>query len=545
MKYRWENDKPQSLLQSLCSTNGSALYIVLIFSVVVFVAGSTYLWRQFAYSQEFQREPKQLQALLNARSGIWKGLEMLEDTTLEDTLSTIDGSEVGFGAGLFDESADSINFLEGMLTPDGTPVEVQPYLTDSYGYCDVALVNRRLRQELTSVGHYEDYTQRVKVIIAGLLPFGPDTVLYHEHGTEPAGGMIEGRVVSVGQLSTTMPGTELDSALKIHKGELSEYVNYLQQGITDISDTLLPDVPLTIQYAEDFDKIVDVVNGPLFIDGGIYELEHRFTQPVLVLGDLQITGDVKLIDAEFTVTGEVKILDECAFENGSIFSQGTIFIGNSASFSGAAFALSKIIVYDEASVLNRSTLISYKKAKNTATNNNDTANIAEAGFASLSEAASTALDTTEKFLSIELANSVTMDGVIVAVGKPGGVKIDRGVVMSGVVWAEGMVCLEGEFYGVMKAKQLFNCRPEAMTARNSQQSFASQGQYQSTLIHEDGAAPDPGGRPPPVDSSKAGGSTSKQSPSELLGSIRALYHVRDYYLPFFMGTRSIIAWREQ
>jgi len=58
--------------------SGAALPTVLIFAVFALIVASVYTAGQLTIAKPSLRGPASLQALCNARSGIWKGLELKE-----------------------------------------------------------------------------------------------------------------------------------------------------------------------------------------------------------------------------------------------------------------------------------------------------------------------------------------------------------------------------------------------------------------------------------------------------------------------------------
>lgn len=83
---------------------GSALPVVLVFTAIGFIAVFSYMLHQLTFAKPLLHSPSSLQALLNARSGVYKGIEkyFANNDSFSDTLKTISTLDSMFGSDLID-----------------------------------------------------------------------------------------------------------------------------------------------------------------------------------------------------------------------------------------------------------------------------------------------------------------------------------------------------------------------------------------------------------------------------------------------------------
>lgn len=406
----------------ISGNNGSVLPIVLFFSTIAFITVFSYILHQMSIAKPSLRSPSSYQALLNARSGIYKGFAIYVDSSLQpDTLKTISTLDSLFAKDLFD-SDDEITIKDGI---GSEPSELDLFTNDSFGNCEVSITPSGSFMLLKSTGRYRGIERVVEAKLGSKLPAFPDTVLvysssYEWEGPEPDGVRV--------QRSDTN-----NSQSQILQDLLEDYDSKLAE-----IDSILIDPPLTIMAATDLKKVTDTINGALLIDGSYVSIKWTDKREIIVRGDVQITGEVNIDGVSFIAAGEIKLLDKTELINSSLYSQTRIFMGDYCKFEGDALAKSSIAVYGNASVNKKSTLVTSGKSSSTKNS---------------------------LHYSIFLGDQSSIDGVCMALSNHGGIKTDHQVVISGILWAYGTICHRGKMQGLMIASQVIDCdaSPPALT----------------------------------------------------------------------------------
>lgn len=409
----------------LRNKKGSVLPLVLIFSTIAFITVVAFVSGQYLIGRPALMAPAMLQARLNARSGIWKALDMLNYPP--DTLKGINTLDSTFTKGLFGKPNDSSSIRPEGLTPDdSTPLSIQPFSCDSFGSCEVALSYSGCFEELRSKGTFLAKDKYIRVRLGGRLRISSDTVMFLDSGMF---------------LQTPIRGHyrigPRDSTSKIHADDLKKLISHFSKELTESgADTMIPAPPLLVQHNDEFDKIPPVVKGPLFIDGSHFDLTWKTEQKILVLDDLQITGKVTIENVTFVVVGEAKILDDAHLSNVTVFASKRISIENRAVFSGTAITLTNVLVADNGRVENRSMLV-----------------VAQGN----SGRPEPPLKPGEKKLrpfSATFTGSALVDATVMACKNPLGIKIDNGASVKGLMWTDGAMSLDGKAYGIIYASKL-------------------------------------------------------------------------------------------
>jgi hypothetical protein len=413
---------------TLKNRNGSALPVVLIFAVIAAITALAYVSGQYRTARPALSSPPDIQALLNARSGIWKGLEMLSQTKKPDTLKGINTLDTAFNAGLFGKQSEAITKDGALLAPDGNPQEIQPYSCDSFGTCEVALSYRGCFEILQSKGVFRNIRKNVAVKLGGIFNQFSDTALFLEK-SPPLQSPVRGGVHY----------GPLDTAGSVRTDDLSKFLSQLQSEMTDSLDTMKPAPPLLIQHDDEFAKVPDMVRGPLFIDGSHFDLGWKTNKRIVVLGDLQVTGTTQLEDMDFLVTGEIKLFDKARMRNVFLLSPKTISIGDRAAFSGSAVTMSNILVFGVASVEDRSMLVVVRKE-------NAPQNKPAPGPKGQKKKIAV--------FSATFTESATIDATVVTLNDSLGIKIDRSAVVKGLLWTRGAISLDGKVFGRICASKI-------------------------------------------------------------------------------------------
>lgn len=429
------------------SSSGSVLPIVLVFAAFALIVASLYVGAQYTIGKPALAGPAAFQSLCNARSGIWKGMQLLSQRP-PDTLASINTLDSMFNKQLFGKQITISTDSGSYFMPGDTPTLVQPYSTDSFGTAYVSLDYQPCYKVLVSKGEFRNISKNVRALLGGKVYASADTVCFLQSGTAPAGGLIEGKTViasspagpspqlsSPSKVAPSIPQTTPHTPEQLRLSELSKVVTYYRGLLSEKTDTTLPGRPLTLQSGDNCASIPEVVNGPLFLSSMVTPLVWSEKRRVFVFGDIQISGTTSIEDVELVTTGEVKLFDECKLHNVSVFSLGRLVVGDKASFSGNALVLQSVLVYKDASINERSVIVCY------------------------SENNAIPSDTTQKNkpknpVSIFLRNNATIDGVVISCGNPGGISTDKNVVVKGILWASGPIVHQGSLFGILRAAEL-------------------------------------------------------------------------------------------
>jgi hypothetical protein len=472
---------------NLRNNSGAALIIVLIFSVFAVIAASLYIAAQFTAAKPSLVGPASFQAQCTARSGVWKGIELLSGRR-PDTLSTINTLDSMFNKKLFGAPTQAVtNAALSALGAVDSPTIVAPFSDDSFGAATLTQSYTPCFRVLASTGTFRSAAKTVRAFFGGKLFSSPDTVCFLTTSGVPE-GVIDGKVGFASPAKTSPGSDPQDGGLRIK--ELAALVAYYRSRISESGDTMMPAAPLTIQSAERLAGLPGVINGPLFVNGVSGRLVWREKRRIIVLGDVQITGDVSIRDVEFVTTGEVKCCDDARLSNVSVFCCKRFSVDDRAVFSGSVLTLSSVLVCKTGRVEDKSVIVAYG-----------------AGAAA---AADSARGTKKMQLpvSVFLTQNASVDGTVVACGSPGGIRIDHGVVVRGIVWASGPVVHEGSLYGILHAQCLTDVAGILSRIRTQ-----------------------PGEKQP-------------VQKNILTGTIRRFPGVLDYPCPFFLGASVIARWEE-
>jgi hypothetical protein len=240
--------------------------------------------------------------------------------------------------------------------------------------------------------------------------------------------------------------------------------------------------PLTIQTTMDLKKIPSVVHGDLLIDGSPNSLVWRDTGTIIVLGRMDISDEVTIEGMKFVVAGEVTLSGKTRLSLVSLFTQSKIFFSDNSRFQGNAMALNSVAIYGNASIENKSTVIVCGSSVIDTTNNPDNGN---------------------KIYAIEIGDKAVFDGVLVALGSPGDIKIHPDVKITGIIIAQKSVGHLGKMAGLICTAQFVD--PDA----------------------------------PPVTI------TNNTVPKNVIrGDLEPLTNIDEYKLPFFLGKLIISKWKE-
>lgn len=405
-------------LKKIENIRGSSLPVVLLFAAVGMITVLTYLLNQTSLAKPALSSPSSVQALLNARSGIYKAYQKMIDTSqtdIIDTLETISTLDSLFGSDLI-EITDTTDDIFG---PDPEPITI--FSSDSFGTCEVSMLTQGSFFILNSVGKVNRAQRLVTAKLGSKIPALPDTVLLYYENSPWEGSKPDGEIA-------LLPTPPSDSTTSLLSRMLSDYQEKLL-----VDDSVMFDQPLTIQSQREMDKIKDTINGHLIIDGSHFELSMKGYRTITVLGDIQITGEVFLDELSLIAGGEIKLFDQCQLRNVSLFSNSRIFIGDYASYNGDALACHSISIYGNATVKDKSTIVVCGKSS---------------GISSSSDSLQ---------YSIIIADNAYVDATCMALRTPGSIKTEHNTVITGILWARNVVCHRGRMQGLISAFRVIDC----------------------------------------------------------------------------------------
>ena len=479
---------------------GSALLIVLIFSIITFITVSVYVMSQFNFARVLRKEPAKLQALLNARSGIWYGLAMLDKEVgamQSDSGSSDTSSSDLFGEDMFEheekeKEEDEPSLDEMQVLSEGESETIA--LFDSTILFTYLIKPSAFFQILESEGMFRDYSKNASVVI-GSKPFiSPDTVLYLSTLGLPEGtGHFDGKVAFIAENIDSSDSLQRKRFF-INRDKLVGIVEEHIGPLFAVAESLALNPPLTIQYNEDFSEIPDTVLGPLFIDGSSRDLFWRAERQIYVVEELQITGSVHLENMKFIVKGDIKILDEAKLKSVELFSGSRIFFAGESDFNGNAMAYADIEIYEQAAIKGKSIIISAGLSKREEKKEQQE----EQEVDKKVKKGSSKKKPEIKPFSAFVRDQAIVDGVLIDLRRLGGISTDEETVIRGILWAEGRVCHKGRMKGVIKSSVLVDESEPLKVISNS-----------------------------------------------LAGTIDRLNTIGEYYLPYFIGQPVIKEWKEE
>lgn len=472
---------------------GSALPLVLFFSAIGLIVIFTYISQQLLIAKPSLSSQTSTQALFNARSGIYKAFDIITNGSTIDTLATIEANSWGEDLLKPDSQESDDEF-------DETPKELNLFANDSFGNCEITLVPYGSFYELKSVGIFGTCKRTVTTHLGGKIPALPDTVCILMNALPWEGSEPRGTVVNNPVQDSTSNSKSLEKLL-------SDYTEALQA-----FDTLLPQQPLNIFGSRDLSKIRDTINGDCTFDGRTSKYSWNEQRTLYINGKLTIIGDVKIQNVSFVVADDIIFSEGASIKNASVYTSRGLFIENNSSFSGDAIALRSIAVYDEATILNKSSLV----VAGTTTSSSTSSDSTTPGGSSDPEGTTTSKSKKDSLkYAIYIENRAVVDGVCIALGTPGSVKTGPETKVTGIIWAKNQVCHQGLMEGCIKAGRMIDCSVPDV----SNLPTISAGERQPTA--------------------QLSGSNG------MTGSIKPLESITQYKVPCFTDDLAIIEWIEE
>jgi hypothetical protein len=479
--------------------------MVLIFSVSAFFTTSVYVLSQLITFKPLLKSSMELQALLNARSAAWVGMNILneqggEPDAAQKTAAEKDKtSSAGFGDDLFENAGDgSDSGCALTLEPGDKPQEIVPFSDSSCGRCLISLDSAGgVFRLLHAQGQYRTAEKKLTVTL-GSQPFPyPDTVLFLGTAGMPEGANISGDVEFYPIDTVSSTGRVKRTRLGVSAKDAEEFIQEYLGTLSRRTDTTIREVPLTVKSSSDVSRVPKEVKGSLFVDGTNQDVEWQAQRRIYVLGDLQFTGEVDIRDVEFVVAGEIRVFDKSKLSRVKLFSQNRIFFADQSVFSGQAIALGDVEIYGTAVIAKRSTIITMGTTKS-APPQQKTQKAAEVTGLEGGESEPAPDSKKQKFFSLFIRDRAIVDGVVINLSKQYGIKTDVESQIRGILWAEGRICHEGRMQGVIRAQVLVDADEPANVGQNV-----------------------------------------------MTGSIMELEEISRYHVPYFIGKLSILAWQEE
>jgi hypothetical protein len=484
------------------SQRGSALPVVIIFAVAGLITAVLFLQFNLTSSKYSFDTLNSLQVNLNARSGVYIAFDELSKNgnDKKSILPEIDARDSSFGKSLFndDDSASATSASAAAsgnigLTFDSGSKRYRLYSLDTLDSADVTLISDGGAGILRSVFTNGKHTATIEATLGSRIPFKPDTVAvcYNKDDWDAPG--VTG--------TTFSSGNQPDSVSMWLRSMISKY----QEQIVS-SDTGSIEPPVTIQSIRDLSKIKRVVSSDLILDGSFNKLVWRDTGTIIVLGRMDISGEVQIEGIKLVVRGEITLNGETLLNNVSLFSQSKIFFADDSKFSGNAMALNSVAIYGNAEIRNKSTILVCGESASSMDTSGKTEQVVQSDQ--------------KKIYSIEIGDKAVIDGILIALGNPGDIKTHESVKISGVMIAQKEIGHLGKFRGLMTAGRFVDpdVRKEQLTMTPAK----------------------PGGKTDPKNTAKI----PSQIKNVIKGDAEPLNNINDYRLPFFIGKLIIAKWRE-
>lgn len=248
-------------------------------------------------------------------------------------------------------------------------------------------------------------------------------------------------------------------------------------------DSISPGPTISIFNASDFTQVSTEIGSDLFLDGTNLIIDAK-GKTYVITGDLQLTGEVILKNGTFIVGGEVRVNDLSKVTHSDLFIKGNLFLSHESQFSGRAIAYGAIEILDNVTISDKSLIISFHKGKKSKS-------------------------------SCYVRGNSKIDATIFSTGP---ISTEEMSESKGVLYSQDYIEHKGYHSGLIVAKRLGKSVTD------------------STVTSSDAKS----NKPQPLkDSTKAVGQLNK-----LEGSITDLFSETSYPLPWFIGNKQIIEWRE-
>lgn len=438
------------------SQQGSVLPVVLLFAASGLITVMSFLYFHLSFARPSLRSISSVQALFNARSGIYKGFEDLTESKTDSTLilPLINTLDSNFGKSMFkvkDTVDTSVEVTK--LTMGGGPVKYTLYADDTINKCEVSIVPDGGACILRSSSTFHNSTSKVEATLGSKIPALPDTVVICHNNGEWDAAKVKGTKVS--------SSAAADSVSSWLKTMISKYHESLV-----LADTML-DQSLTVQTNNDLKKIPSTLHGNLIIDGSYHPLVWKDTGTITVLGQLDISNDVSIEGLRFVASGNITLSGKAKLTQASIFTQSKLFIADNALFQGNAMACNSVAIYGNAVVDRKSIIV---VPGSTLSSTTDSVNNPDKG---------------KKIYAIEIGDHAVVDGILIALGSRGDIKTHADVMITGVMIAQKAVGHLGKMAGLISAGSFIDPDNEAAPVPGSKQKNVIRGEIEplNTIVN--------------------------------------------------------------
>ncbi len=465
------------------SESGSTLVTVTVVMTMIAISLAIFLKSQTSTLGSFANRRDKLQAIANARAAIHKGFIEIETEDEEDT-SAINES-------LWEEEDSS-----------------SLWVSEKFGNAEIEFSTTPFAQEVTATGTFENQEYNTKAERRST--FTPDdTVLI----------VCNESVLTASNCSGSKAIFDSDSVagalpLNIRGAALAK--EWLAEQFAD--DDLVLDAPLTVSSAKGFNNLEDTLRGPLFLASVSSTLElNGNDRTIVVQGDLQLTGEIKVRNTTFVGNGEVRVNDFSTMTNCNIYCKDKLFLGDESKFSGRIASLERIEIFQLAEVLDESLIISFAGKKKPKSKTKATAGENSKAKSGSSDKVTgkmlnkSAANTKSAVGAINLREQVKVSATCVALGNAG-IMTEMDSKSSGLMWSKTWIRHRGKHVGTLRAP-LFKGEP---------------------------------GTDAPKELPATGVSKGKKQPIQqvVIGSIERPFEKVVYPLPWFLGDPKLISWRE-
>lgn len=295
-----------------------------ILTVVILTTAVSILLSVLLATQYHAPHPKKIQSLANARAVL---IKELNKKPLEKSFSAIKA-----------DTLDTLPLWKNLKFGDGfIEQEASPFSLTYH-----------------ALGHYKNDTSHLTVSCGASLTLSDTTLVIFNRDEIEGKELVSGTIVQ--KDSSTMP-----KQFTLDSKALSESKKATDSLFVDL-DTLTPSATISIFQTSDFNAMGNTIGGDLFIDGTDITISGR-EQLYTIKGDLQLTGAVKIKSTTFIVGGEVRINDQSELKDVTIFVKGNLFLSHESQFSGRIISYGSIEILDNSTILEKSLILSMKKAK--------------------------------------------------------------------------------------------------------------------------------------------------------------------------------------
>ncbi len=428
--------------------SGSVLPFALFFASIVGALVFGFAFAQRTLFAPANHAYETTQARINATSGIWK---MVADVTggsaPPETLVAINTLDSMFmfrspsqsplpaieaGGSLFSDQMrlDSLYSSTGELSSEST-----------FGACSTKATFTGCFLSIDAHGFFRNQNVDMRARMVGRIANPRDTVAFLRKGAPVIGGFL------LGKSAAGIGFEKRDSLCGLNTEMRSKIIASYKEVLVDTSaDSTIIKPPLLIGRNDQCAGIPDVVPGPLFFDGTRAKISFKSNRKIVVMGDLQLTGTVELVNVSFVVKGEVRIYDDGVLNAISVYAGKRFVMLDRARCSGSVLVCGAVILQHNSELFNKAVIVSLSE------------NIVD----TTGEKSAAAL------CAVRVLDNVRVDGTLVACGADNAkILISQQSKVTGIVWASKGVCIIGSVEGLVYADCLFDIDNPPKSDENS------------------------------------------------------------------------------